>query len=86
MMREISIHQNDKVSWTFREAINISAAKTHLAWARMQHNFVLVNLLEFTNNVLCAIGRVVVNNNYFHVDIAKVDLKFAILTFPQMFA
>lgn len=52
----------------------------------MQHNFVLVNLLEFTNNVLCAIGGVVVNNNYFHVDIAKVDLKFAILTFPQMFA
>ncbi len=69
MVREISVHQNHEFTSAFTETIDVCGTETELSWTRMQLDFVLtVDALEFLDNVLGAIGGVVIDDNHFHVD------------------
>jgi hypothetical protein len=71
---EISVHKDDVVSSAFAKAIDVGTAEAHLSGAPVQDNLVTVYLLEFADDVLRTVWRVVVDDYNFHVDVAAKRL------------
>ena len=72
MMREIGVHQEHEFSCAFRETVNVGGAETHFAGSCMKNNLLCaIYPLQFFDDILSAVWRVVINNDYFHVELAK---------------
>ena len=68
-MSEISVHQDDEFTGALLHAVNVGTSKTHFAGSSVQHNFSRIDFLKLSYNILSSIGRVVINNHDFHIDV-----------------
>lgn len=75
MVTQISIHKNDEITSALFNALDVCAAKTHLAWSSVQDNLVIaVDFLQFSNNSLSTIRTSIINDNNFEVQFTT-DIK-----------
>ncbi len=72
-MGEISIHEENKVARAVINSFNNSASQSELSWTSMQNDLVLpIDALKLFDNILRAIWRVIIYNDDFEVQLAKL--------------
>ena len=73
MVTQVCIHQDNVFVLALLEAVNVGGTKAQFAFASSQDNFVsAINLDELFDTLLCAIGRIVVDDDDFHWNTAKI--------------
>ena len=70
VVTQIGVHQDNVVACALRQAVNIGRAETHLAGSAVQSDLARVRFLEFLDNILGAVGAVIVNDHDLHVQVA----------------
>ena len=72
MVGEIGIHDNHKVASRELQAVDICRSESELSSARLQQDLVgAISLDELLSDVLSAVGRSVVDDDEFPIEIAK---------------
>ena len=66
---EIGVHEDDVVAGAGGQAFDVGRTQAELARSRMQLQLVAVDFLQLSNDVLGAIGGVVVDDDDLHVDV-----------------
>jgi hypothetical protein len=73
MMREIRIHNNDKISGNELESVNIRGSEAELAGARLEQNLVrAIHADQLLRDLLRAIWRGVVDDDEFPLKVATI--------------
>lgn len=71
MVAEIGIHDDDKVATCKLQAVHVCGAQAELASTSLELDVRVVDLNQLPSDILGAIGRAVVNNDKFPVNITE---------------
>jgi hypothetical protein len=72
-MREVGVHDDDEVARRELQAVHVGGAEAELACARADLDALGgVGFLELRGYFLCAVGRAVVDDDEFPVEVAKM--------------
>lgn len=75
MVAEVGVHDNDKVAGHELETVDVGSTETELASTRLEDNVGAVCLDELIGNLLGAVGRAVVDNDQFPIELAVLQVK-----------
>lgn len=73
VVREVGVHDDDKVARNELEAVHVGGSETELACSRLQLDMGSIGFDELVRDFLCAVGGAVVDDNEFPVEFAAFN-------------